>query len=693
MSRRNPGYKEIFSEFDIFGFHNNYHKWHKRMRDYVIYFRTGSSIPYVQINGVETQLSVLIGGNLYMGVLAAPCNYPAANEGEYWRVSTAGALGAGPTVEVGDQVICIATNAGGNHATVGTSFMIVQKNMVPCDLTTLQTGTDDSAFVTANVLADAFNQGAAFTDNNSTLRLSGGILSQIDIAATNASAGIHFSGGVTTGKLIDYTNITTKTSGFLFRGEMNTSILDDTTIVDEFKQSCKHDGVHADTLIGKKLVWSGDVPNTTVASTLSLMDLEFTGTYGYNSGTAGGTLCGLDINMQGEIADTAAVEVGLKVQVSTTRTAAASVYGVYVSGNAGTDAGIYALGSNTQISVASTADQTGMNITNTGMTSNHALQITALVNSASVQVINVDIAPSAALTGSEAVIGCDIAVMGNGADADGTSWTCYNAKIEGINACGADFAAYTVDMVGTLNTADTHNGLVINFGQTMNNAGATVYGTRISTSSFTHTLGNWYGHYINQTYTTVTGASIAIGIDSILSSNNTKAIEITASSATATATLINTMKITQAMSGASDVNMAEVAQFIFESNIQVGNWANAVAAKMDFKTNGYMTGMAGVVCAELDLPLTATASGTYTCFQGEINYPGVQDVPVSAMAINVWGAGAAAFDDYGLLFDINGVTEGAGHFLDAIADHAATHTIKLRIGGVTYYLLATDSLV
>jgi len=248
-------------------------------------------------------------------------------------------------------------------------------------------------------------------------------------------------------------------------------------------------------------------------------------------------------------------------------------------------------------------------------------------------------------------------------------------------------------MVGTLNTADTHNGLVISFGQTMNNAGATVYGTRISTGSFTHTLGNWYGHYINQTYTTVAGASVAIGIDSVLSSMTTKAIEITASSATTTAVLINTMKLTQTMSGASGVNMAEVAQFVFESNVQVGNWANAVAAKMDFKTGGYMTGMAGVVCAELDLPVTATASGTYTCFEAEINYPAAQGVPVSAMAINVWGANATSFDANGLLFDINGVTEGAGNFLDAIADHAATHTIKLRIGGVNYYLLATDSLV
>lgn len=69
----------------------------------------------------------------YKGVIACAANpdYPAATVGDVYFVSTAGKIGgaSGTAVEAGDSVICNETNAGGNQATVGTKFNIVQKNI------------------------------------------------------------------------------------------------------------------------------------------------------------------------------------------------------------------------------------------------------------------------------------------------------------------------------------------------------------------------------------------------------------------------------------------------------------------------------------------------------------------------------------------------------------------------------------
>lgn len=71
---------------------------------------------------------------VFRGVLDCSLNpvYPAANTGDTWRVSVAGRIGgsAGPAVELGDLLICLADNTpAGNHATVGASWSIAQSNL------------------------------------------------------------------------------------------------------------------------------------------------------------------------------------------------------------------------------------------------------------------------------------------------------------------------------------------------------------------------------------------------------------------------------------------------------------------------------------------------------------------------------------------------------------------------------------
>lgn len=57
-------------------------------------------------------------------------SYPAADDGDAYRVSVAGRIGggAGPQVDVGDVIIASADNLGGNHAAVGANWYILEHN-------------------------------------------------------------------------------------------------------------------------------------------------------------------------------------------------------------------------------------------------------------------------------------------------------------------------------------------------------------------------------------------------------------------------------------------------------------------------------------------------------------------------------------------------------------------------------------
>jgi hypothetical protein len=70
-------------------------------------------------------------------------NYPAANKGDAYVVSVAGKIGgaSGKSVDVGDVYLASADNAGGTEASVGTSWVVLEHNLV-------------GALLTANNLSD-----------------------------------------------------------------------------------------------------------------------------------------------------------------------------------------------------------------------------------------------------------------------------------------------------------------------------------------------------------------------------------------------------------------------------------------------------------------------------------------------------------------------------------------------------------
>ena len=145
------------------------------------------------------------------------------------------------------------------------------------------------------------------------------------------------------------------------------------------------------------------------------------------------------------------------------------------------------------------------------------------------------------------------------------------------------------------------------------------------------------------------------------------------------------------MTGASAVNTVEALKVHLISDVQMGNWANAIYAKLDLQTDGYVAGIAGVVCAELDMPAQAgVASGKYSIFQAEVNCPTTLTTtgPIVILDINSWGGAKTEFDDVGLLMDINGVTSGSGDFWyeSDITLTKVDALIKIRVNGTFYYI-------
>lgn len=78
-------------------------------------------------------------------------NYPAASKGDAYVVSVAGKVGgaSGKSVEVGDMYVATADNAGGTEASVGSSWTVLEHNLV-------------GALLASNNLSDVGNAATAF---------------------------------------------------------------------------------------------------------------------------------------------------------------------------------------------------------------------------------------------------------------------------------------------------------------------------------------------------------------------------------------------------------------------------------------------------------------------------------------------------------------------------------------------------
>lgn len=114
-------------------------------------------------------------------------NYPVASKGYAYVVSTAGKIGgaSGVSVDVGDVYFATADNAGGTQASVGTSWDVLEHNLV-------------GALLTANNLSDLTNAGTARTNLGlGTLATQSGTFSGTSSGTNTGDQTITLTGGVT----------------------------------------------------------------------------------------------------------------------------------------------------------------------------------------------------------------------------------------------------------------------------------------------------------------------------------------------------------------------------------------------------------------------------------------------------------------------------------------------------------------
>jgi hypothetical protein len=148
------------------------------------------------------------------------------------------------------------------------------------------------------------------------------------------------------------------------------------------------------------------------------------------------------------------------------------------------------------------------------------------------------------------------------------------------------------------------------------------------------------------------------------------------------------------MTGAAGVGGR--AEFEMTTNVELGGWCNALKAFMNFGANGGVTGLASAMNAELVMPSSLSGSGgTYACYEGNIVYPAsgfTGGQPTSWFRLATSGADKTYFDTNGYLFDIIGVTAGAGKFFTTDDEPTPTHALRIRIGGTEYWISVSDSV-
>jgi len=129
-----------------------------------VFFDTNTSAP-ATVDSAGTVTPIGVGSFEIIGDIdcSANPNYPAASQGDAYRVSVAGKIGggAGPDVQVGDIIVAWADNAGGTQAAVGADWSIEQGNLQPATSAEAIAGTDTLKYLVPSTMMAALQDSLA----------------------------------------------------------------------------------------------------------------------------------------------------------------------------------------------------------------------------------------------------------------------------------------------------------------------------------------------------------------------------------------------------------------------------------------------------------------------------------------------------------------------------------------------------
>ncbi len=167
---------------------------------------------------------------------------------------------------------------------------------------------------------------------------------------------------------------------------------------------------------------------------------------------------------------------------------------------------------------------------------------------------------------------------------------------------------------------------------------------------------------------------------------------VTTSPSTSGGTSIRPFYMQHTMTGIGGVGGR--AEFLMSTNVALGSWSNALKGIVEYGAAGRTVGLGSAIVGELSFGIACT-TGTYAPLESEL----VANVTTSTGGASVSffymniagtdGSGVTDLNTNGYFFEIGaGITDQAGGIFEAEAqaDIDATHVLKCKIDGVTYYI-------
>lgn len=137
------------------------------------------------------------------------------------------------------------------------------------------------------------------------------------------------------------------------------------------------------------------------------------------------------------------------------------------------------------------------------------------------------------------------------------------------------------------------------------------------------------------------------------------------------------------------------SRFQLNADAALGSFSNALKAQVVYGTAGKTTGLGSAFVAEMTLS-AGTDAGTYAPLEIELNAPDGADTGTltSFIHISTQGADVATVDDNVRLFNLAGVSAGAGHlFQTGTTEANVAGSLKVRVAGTDYYIVLYDGQV
>ena len=170
-----------------------------------------------------------------------------------------------------------------------------------------------------------------------------------------------------------------------------------------------------------------------------------------------------------------------------------------------------------------------------------------------------------------------------------------------------------------------------------------------------------------------------------------KRVDVNVSTTEGAGSTIRGISVTDTVGAANGIH--EGIKSHVTSAYMTGGWTNAVFGEITYSATGSAGGgMAGAICAQINMQPAASSGGSYYTYHSYFNFP-TSTVLIDSTAFNyafelyeAAGGAVSCFDDYGEFIRVTGLTAGANHILSA-----DSLTLRMHVGTTDKFLVLSDT--